>query len=131
MRTTGFHCIDVDECAFGDICDSQSGNPVSCVNIEGGFTCECNEGFTADSTGACLDHNECENNPCAADLDCVNVEGGFECHCPAGSQPASDGNGADLTCEDIDECVNIGQCHRADGNAAICTNTPGSYQCDC
>jgi len=132
MRSTGFHCIDVDECAFGDVCNAESGNPVSCVNIEGGFTCECNEGFSADATGACLDHNECENNPCPADLDCVNVEGGFECQCPAGSFSTSFDDSGNVVCQDIDECAgDLGLCGRADGNAAICTNTPGSFQCDC
>ena len=76
---------DIDECA-ADACQIISqGNPASCENIPGSFTCTCNSGFSADSLGLCSDDNECENDPCDIanqnPVDCVNLIGSFSCNC--------------------------------------------------
>eukprot|EP00494_Astrolonche_serrata_P029066 UN29333 len=47
---------DIDECIDTDICDPNA----TCHNIEGGFECECNNGFEA-SGFECLDVDECQD----------------------------------------------------------------------
>lgn len=44
-------CTDVDECATGSPCAEQPDR--SCVNLEGGYTCDCTRG-TRDEDGACV-----------------------------------------------------------------------------
>ena len=47
----GTQCLDVDECAGSNDCDSEA----TCTNAEGSFSCSCNAGFTgAGTTGTCV-----------------------------------------------------------------------------
>uniref|UniRef100_H2Y631 Uncharacterized protein n=1 Tax=Ciona savignyi TaxID=51511 RepID=H2Y631_CIOSA len=61
------------------------------------------------------------NHDCGANAACEPLSGlDFTCRCARGF--AGDG----FTCEDFDECV-----HRPCASGAQCTNTIGSYSCDC
>ena len=47
MLLSVYACIDIDECAFViERCQQHT-----CVNTEGSFYCECNEGYVLDSNG--------------------------------------------------------------------------------
>ena len=115
----GKSCIDFDECTTGlNDCHADA----ICTNIEGGFTCECNNGFIGDgkncivtttpstpsvppscdigffldiNTLTCIDFDECASglNDCHADATCSNTEGGYTCECKSGFV----GNGTDCT----------------------------------
>lgn len=40
-----FNCLEIDECAVGEHkCDENA----SCLNTQGSYQCQCNEGFTGD-----------------------------------------------------------------------------------
>ena len=70
----------------------------TCENTYGGFSCQCNDGFT-ESNGDCIDINECEGeNECHVASDCTNLVGSYSCKCKDGFS----GNGRD--CQDVNEC---------------------------
>ncbi|XP_026325907.1 fibrillin-2-like isoform X2 [Hyposmocoma kahamanoa] len=110
---------DLDECQVRpDVC--RGGR---CINTDGSFRCECNDGYTLDETKlSCVDVDECASDSrICGNGTCTNVPGGYECHCNYGFT-----QGRDQTCTDIDEC--------AEGRAPCmsrCHNTPGSYRCMC
>jgi len=83
---------DVDECIKKlDNCDGNA----QCTNTDGGFTCECNAGFSGDGV-TCTDINECEGgNNCDVNAECSNTNGGFTCACKEGFS----GDGA--TCTEV------------------------------
>jgi len=77
------------------------------------------------------DENECvsdtcDNFPglCASGDECVSVAGAFGCKTPCGEGFARDSAGA---CEDIDECLSS----PCSGPNQACTNSEGSFSCDC
>jgi len=109
---------DVDECTKQlDNCDENA----QCTNTDGGFTCECNAGFSGDGV-TCTDINECEGgNNCGVNARCTNTDGGFTCECNAGF------TGDGVTCTDINECEGGNNC---DVNAE-CSNTDGGFTCAC
>uniref|UniRef100_A0A4W6EX77 EGF-like domain-containing protein n=1 Tax=Lates calcarifer TaxID=8187 RepID=A0A4W6EX77_LATCA len=104
---------------------------------------ECRAGWTLHNN-TCVDIDECgtELGSCPPNSYCFNTEGSFECRdCdPAcvgcmGSGPArcrkcaSGYRLAGSKCLDIDECSDrVLACHGLD---EICTNTDGSFHCDC
>uniref|UniRef100_A0A8D3C6G5 EGF-like domain-containing protein n=1 Tax=Scophthalmus maximus TaxID=52904 RepID=A0A8D3C6G5_SCOMX len=104
---------------------------------------ECRAGWTLHNN-TCVDIDECgtELGNCPHNSYCFNTEGSYECRdCdPAcvgcmGSGPArcrKCASGYRLTgskCLDIDECSDrVLACHGLD---EICTNTDGSFRCDC
>ncbi len=111
--------LDVDECAFGKVCPSNS----YCRNTPGSFTCECKQGFRLESSPfySCVDEDECKR-PGICDHRCVNTQGSYQCTCDEGYKLSSDKR----TCVDVDECaLQPGIC------PGVCVNTPGSYQCAC
>ena len=57
-------------------------------------------------------------------LQCRNTPGSFQCICPSGTQL----NQGSHTCEDVDECVELGPDICVGG---ICVNVIGSYRCEC
>nr|XP_032830111.1 complement component C1q receptor-like [Petromyzon marinus] len=109
-------CEDVDECARDDPCQQQG----LCTNTEGGFVCDCVEGYQLVNLTECEDIDECEYEPC--DEHCVNTDGSYECTCPRGYQQDKSG----LGCHDVDECdLGAHACHH------VCNNTEGGYECSC
>lgn len=94
-----------------------------------------------------LDINECTEGTaqCPSHSTCGNTIGSFVCNCDSGFRKVADmceGNSSswslfksycmyiDITIHaDIDECAaRIASCPDVNSH---CTNTPGSYQCDC
>ena len=102
------HCVDVDECQL-----NQGNCAQVCTNLDGGYQCSCNDGFTLNADGlTCDDVDECavDNGGCDVNAQCQNTAGSRECRCNDGYE----GDGE--SCRDIDECaVDNGGC---DVNAA-------------
>ncbi|XP_051560104.1 adhesion G protein-coupled receptor E5-like isoform X2 [Myxocyprinus asiaticus] len=124
-------CDDENECVENpNIC----GNHSQCINTNGSYYCNCNEGFrsTASTTnftaidGQCEDINECAEKTfqCSEHLVCVNYIGKYACECPRGYRRLR----GDPECEDIDECADVADLC---GSHANCNNTQGSYSCIC
>jgi uncharacterized protein YjbI with pentapeptide repeats len=114
-----FTCKDKDECLTNN---GGCGENAQCSNIEGAAPeCSCKPGFLYNPDGQCVPTPECLFIECGAQASCV----GGVCECNSGF--AADTNG---TCQDINECSdNNGGC--GDATTSTCTNTDGSYQCDC
>jgi hypothetical protein len=95
----GLQCDDVDECATNNGgCDQE------CVNVDGTYACECDEGYFSNDDGAtCNDVDECAANggPCADGGICTNIDGGYTCACESGYE------GDGFECTDIDECGTV------------------------
>ncbi|XP_071962422.1 uncharacterized protein [Antedon mediterranea] len=121
MVHRGNHCIDVDECKQGDVC-----NGAPCINTLRSYVCmtpNCNTGYTY-KDGKCVDENECDSqrNICP-NGDCVNIEGAYRCYCYDGFRAINQ-----RLCHDINECsTDVDLC----GKEANCVNNPGSYRCVC
>jgi hypothetical protein len=58
----------------------------SCVNTDGGYTCECFDGFEKSATGICADVDECADgtHTCAEVQSCKNYHGSYKCLCEIG-----------------------------------------------
>ncbi|XP_063713010.1 uncharacterized protein LOC134841143 isoform X2 [Symsagittifera roscoffensis] len=122
-KATNFaKCKDLNECAMDNDCNSTTS---VCVNEVGSYKCICKQGYSLQATNTCVDTDECadqDDNGCSPFEKCVNEEGGYSCECREGFEEGQDGS-----CKDIDECV-LQPC----GPPPVsCTNTPGSYKCDC
>ena len=93
------NCQDIDECTDGsNNCDINA----ECTNVDGGFECACNAGFTG-SGETCVDIDECSDpnlNICHTDATCSNNDGGFECTCNEGFI----GDGLNCELDLVDEC---------------------------
>lgn len=73
-------CKDVDECANNPCADG-----AECVNMAGGFKCNCPSGFSDAGNGECVDINECgRQNACGINAKCINIPGSYKCICPPG-----------------------------------------------
>lgn len=135
----GLNCVDINECELAiHTCNDEE----ECVNTVGSFQCVCPEGYRRDDeTDSCVDVNECrdlEYDICGEFGDCINTPGSFTCNCPKGFSKTNE-----TYCEDIDECSQSIQKQIKSGNRMIwrkfttcgqnsyCTNTPGSYTCEC
>ncbi|XP_077993150.1 uncharacterized protein LOC144447118 [Glandiceps talaboti] len=153
---TGTHCDeDVDECEDFDDCDHICTNVNRTVNPENGYICECNDGYELQNDDkTCDDTDECARGTDECEHNCHNTVGGYTCSCYDGYEleeeddDDDDGSGG-KNCTDIDECEGgsgsksreededdgiddddengDNDCHED----AICTNTPGSYECTC
>lgn len=44
MDSVGHFCVDINECAEKDFCDSGA----TCINTNGGFRCVCPEGYRSE-----------------------------------------------------------------------------------
>ncbi|VTJ53857.1 Hypothetical predicted protein [Marmota monax] len=123
---------------------SQACNPrcppnSECVNAT---ACRCKPGFASSSTEIftdpleiCDDINECVppmKVSCGNYSDCQNVEGSYYCMCSPGYGLLSGAkkftNERENTCQDVDECK---QNPRICKGRSTCTNTQGSYTCQC
>ena len=116
LSGNGRQCNDVNECATGNMCDSNA----TCSNTLGSYNCSCNAGYEG-SGRVCKDINECSSSPCDANAVCSNNDGSYVCTCNDGFR------GSGQICQDIDECQMENECHPL----AICQNFPGQYQCTC
>ena len=146
-RDVAGQCGDVNECLSGQnvcginafcknlpgsydcICPQGfSGNPfVSCQQCAAGAACSCLPPYQLGTDGQCQLSGCQSSSECQAPAQCVKIAGGVSyCACPTGYQPDPTGTGR---CVDVDECrVSF---PKACGEGAVCTNTQGSYTCQC
>ena len=108
-------CVDIDECSLINQCDDNA----QCINLPGSYQCECNVGFYGDGT-TCRE-GDCIESDCPANEQCVSPRRS-DCEC-------EDGYHRDESemCIDTNECEKENEC---DENAR-CSNTGGSYTCEC
>lgn len=93
-------------------------NGGTCVEIAGGFGCNCAYGFTGPTCA--FDIDECAtNDPCLPGERCFNTVGSYNCSCPPGWTGAG-------CADDVDECAG-NPCL----NGGTCTNEPRTYRCAC
>ena len=118
-RSTNCGCVDNDECNDGsDSCHANA----QCSNQDGGYSCQCGNGFTGDGID-CILIDICSNgsHDCDINAECSMSDQGASCNC----NPGFDGDG--FTCVDINECeTGLHNCHLN----ALCTNTPGGFVCN-
>ncbi|CAG5102437.1 Oidioi.mRNA.OKI2018_I69.chr1.g300.t1.cds [Oikopleura dioica] len=103
-----------------------------------GLECRCNDGLKtfvdANGTVTCEDDDECQDsskNDCDAITEvCYNTLGSYVCPCAIGYKQQVATNGS-ISCVDVNECdINETGIDPCDINAE-CTNTQGSYFCEC
>uniref|UniRef100_K1QLB6 Fibrillin-1 n=1 Tax=Magallana gigas TaxID=29159 RepID=K1QLB6_MAGGI len=114
--------VDIDECENTTICQANS----VCQNTNGSYSCNCDNGYSL-AAGKCV---ECALNTygldCAYQCSCdfTNIQScdtkNGTCYCKEGWQ------GTNCT-EDVLECANATIC----GSNALCSETDGSYVCNC
>ena len=94
-----------------------------CLNTMGSYTCS--------DVDECLDDlHDCNISNSA----CNNTYGSYTCTCLSGYKGKFQnfdafGSQTNLTCEDIDECID--DLHGCDITKPACNNTLGSYTCTC
>ncbi|XP_065275710.1 LOW QUALITY PROTEIN: adhesion G protein-coupled receptor E2-like [Emys orbicularis] len=110
-------------------------NNTHCTCLDGYWPRENHPILFTDPTEICDDIEEClEPSPadCGRNTKCNNVAGSYYCTCIPGYEPSSGKakfiNASENTCQDIDECKKTPDIC---GPNATCTNTNGSYQCEC
>ncbi|GBP07047.1 Protein kinase C-binding protein NELL1 [Eumeta japonica] len=105
-------CPGVDYCSKGHSCDENA----TCMNLNTKYTCKCNQGFQGD--GLTCEGRDGRQHPPVHQRSVVYV-----CQCLPGYARRDKYN-----CIEVDECASSSHtCHAA----AECTNTPGSYTCQC
>ncbi|CAB0029718.1 unnamed protein product, partial [Trichogramma brassicae] len=124
FKAVGAICEDVDECAT-----NPCGPSSVCTNTKGGFKCDCETGYIGTpphvTCKAPCDEVTCsEHAYCKAD--------GQEAYCICEDGWTFNPNDISAGCVDINECdtsINgpSGRC----GKNALCTNTPGGFNCQC
>uniref|UniRef100_A0A0K6SA74 Uncharacterized protein n=1 Tax=Chromera velia CCMP2878 TaxID=1169474 RepID=A0A0K6SA74_9ALVE len=106
------------------------------------FTCACNLGYrdpTAGTIGTqCDDINECQEGLDDCDPNhahCHNNDGSFTCECHLGYHPWYPNPGAPVNgtnCYEVNECLGSTPSNVHDCDPwAVCTNTNGSFTCQC
>ena len=102
-------CVDEDECDFYTNCQH------SCVNTEGSFHCDCNEGYElADDQSNCTDINECHQMNGGCEFGCLNTIGSYQCYCYYGLELTNKTH-----CKDEIQC-DIQQNNASQGNHFTC-----------
>ncbi|XP_065182268.1 neurogenic locus notch homolog protein 1-like [Sycon ciliatum] len=84
------------------------------------ITCQDNGMWTTLPT--CTDIDECSPSPCPANATCQNLENRFDCGCLPGYSYNRDTN----ECQNINECLTL-----CKDKSTSCTDTVGSYKCEC
>ncbi|VDI06848.1 Hypothetical predicted protein, partial [Mytilus galloprovincialis] len=109
----------MNECATTRMCPNGR-----CVNMNGGYKCECNPGFRQSlNQMICYDIDECnENGKLCINGQCENTVGSYRCICDRGFQLSPDG----AYCLDYNECAKSGMCTHGK-----CVNMNGGYMCIC
>ncbi|XP_014478673.1 PREDICTED: fibrillin-1-like [Dinoponera quadriceps] len=112
-------CHDIDECTA---LENPCGRNAICKNADPGYNCLCPPGYSASPNPTVACDQTDVTTLCKSNFDCVNnaecIEG--QCFCKDGFKAV----GAE--CVDLDECL-TNPC----GPASICSNTRGSYHCEC
>ncbi|XP_078670157.1 uncharacterized protein LOC144910683 isoform X23 [Branchiostoma floridae x Branchiostoma belcheri] len=119
------NCSDIDECA-----DGVSGCTQLCNNTDGGFLCDCYQGFFLNATNnvTCY-QDQAARNVCAVSV-CENCRAENDvavCFCPSGYKLAMD----NITCEDVDECAPGNEELNRCSQKKNCQNTDGGHTCSC
>ncbi|XP_053372974.1 uncharacterized protein LOC123561094 [Mercenaria mercenaria] len=121
---------DIDEC-------TTSSNPCTerlrtvCINNNGSYTCQCDEGFELDDAETCVDINECEKGSDDCLQNCNNTEGSYTCFCDVGYN----GTGNDCTeCTGNsygEDCRNTCDCEQNHTTSTTqqCENVNGTCLC--
>ena len=104
---------DINECAKNNPCR----NGGSCINTEGGYTCQCRHGY--EGRDCLINTDDCASSPCQNGGTCLDGTGEFKCLCV-------DGFGGEHCEHDIDECAS-NPCQ----NGATCHDYVNSYTCVC
>ncbi|RQX73320.1 calcium binding egf domain-containing protein [Toxoplasma gondii CAST] len=117
-------CDDIDEC----IDPTLHGCDHICINLPGTYSCQCRPGYrlSLEKKGACVDIDECAENPELCEFGCKNLPGAYECTCPPDSKQRADKRGCEpnLSCkEDPSQCQGDHVC-RVDG-------TSQKWKCSC
>lgn len=134
-RSIIFVLSDDNECAVANICRNGT-----CSNVEGGFECDCDEGYAPGPMQVCEDVDECQEMGHQCAFRCHNVPGSFRCICPYGYTLAPDGRHCQGTSRklsnrqeinnalflDVDECATP-----ANNCKFACKNLIGSFMCIC
>ena len=95
------NCVDIDECISNlDNCDDNA----TCTNTEGGFDCECNDGYSGDGitctpvdpcNNQCEDYETCNNGICEPVLGRCNTSA--DCNKPGACFEKSGGIDPNIT----------------------------------
>jgi len=110
--------IDIDECAM-----NKGGCEQNCTNINGGFKCSCDNGYTLNTDElSCDDIDDCVSNPCQNGGICSDAGiNSYNCDCTGTGYK---GANCDI---DIDECAdNTYDCD----DDEYCENTIPDYNCN-
>ncbi|XP_065181317.1 mucin-5AC-like [Sycon ciliatum] len=84
------------------------------------ITCQYNGMWTP--LPICTDIDECSTNPCPTNATCQNLENTFDCGC----LPGHSYNRTTNECQNINECLTL-----CKDKSTSCTDTVGSYKCEC
>lgn len=121
----GSVCVDLDNCRMNpNLC----GPFATCINTPGSFRCECEAGYIGTPPRVKC-KAPCEDVKCGDHAYCK--PDGDEAYCVCEEGWTYDPSDISKGCIDIDNCDSMygpsGMC----GTNAICTNTPGTYECSC
>ncbi|XP_071242644.1 cysteine-rich with EGF-like domain protein 2 isoform X2 [Salvelinus alpinus] len=147
----GEFCLDCIDGYFNEIrnhtfslCTECHSSCKTCTGLTNEDCEKCKTGWGEDDEGACLDVNECLNDPplCKEDQYCLNTDGSFSCKgcdkvcsgCteagPDKCQSCAPGyQDTEGTCADVNECEQPDAVCTAENQE--CVNNKGSYICIC
>ena len=126
---------DIDECAVQGVCPDNA----ECVNNQGGFHCNCVNGYQGDY---CIDIDECNSTvTCHENAKCTNTDGSYICGCSDGFYGNGDwcfpGQCQDSYCPRNQKCISATTtgCKCKDGfefnNSSVCNDVDECEQIKC
>ena len=135
FKTVNDTCVDIDECADGEVGDLNckvGPENVNCQNTDGGYYCNCGAGYTHDDDMECVSTTDCngsQNCPLPNRGVCEERDGSelYECACNDGYEFS--GVAYDSYCVNINECADASTC--AGEQNTQCNDNDGGYSCDC